>query len=138
MPGKVPCSLIRAVSFHFASLAHDNSASSSEVLQVFSIPGTTPAALNQPTVGSNTPTPTPLLLVGEQRIQKFGKETEAEDRVRIYLALWRLTPAKDVDLIMSLNESLSLQAADAGASPAKDTFLLAARTLRIRDWTLFA
>jgi hypothetical protein len=123
--------LLYSGSFHFASLAYDNSASSSQVLEVLSLPGATHSQAD-----SSTSTPSPILLVGEQVIQKFAKENEPQDRVRIYLALWRLSPAKDVDLIMSLNEPLI--SSKEPIQDARDTFTSAARSLHIHDWGLFA
>jgi hypothetical protein len=120
-------------SFHFASLAHDNAASSSQVIEVFSLPDNTTLA----PLSTEQATPSPLLLMGEQVVQKFGKESEPQDRVRIYLALWRLTPVKDVDLIMSLNEPLSTSTNEPTGS-AHDTFIKAAQSLLIKDWGLFA
>lgn len=105
--------------------------------KIFSLSDTAPSALDQTMVDSQPPTPAPILLIGEQIIQKFGKEKKPEDRVRIYLALWRLTPAKDVDLILSLNEPLSTSEEQA-SSKANETFIQAAKTLRIKDWGLFA
>lgn len=67
-----------------------------------------------------------------------GEDKEPEDRVRIYLALWRLTPAKEVDLIMSLNEPILSTSSPDPSEQAKATFLKAARTLHINDWGLFA
>ncbi|UZJ52172.1 hypothetical protein CBS101457_001492 [Exobasidium rhododendri] len=136
--GSAKADLEDAIRFHFNSLAHDNSATSSEIIEILSVPGTHPSPLNQSSVDSNTPTPIPLLVVGEQTIQKFGREKEPHDRVRIYLALWRLTPAKDVDLVLSLNEPILSTNTPASSEQAKSTFLKAAQTLRIKDWNLFA
>lgn len=136
-------------SFHFDSLAHDNDATSSEVQEIYAIPGTSPG---QPvlsgTLNSSTPTPAPLLLVGHQTVKKFGQGTGSGDRVRIYLALWRFTPAKDVDLIMSLNEPLASDAlvnAEQDAriegslsANAQEAFMKAASSLKVQDWGLFA
>jgi hypothetical protein len=103
---------------------------------VLALPGTTPHATDQST-NKNT-TPNPLLLIGEQTIKKFGREKEPEDRVRIYLALWRLRPVKEVDLIMTLNEPVQSSASQPSSEEAKNSFLKAARTLQIHDWDLFA
>jgi hypothetical protein len=134
--GKAGEDLQEAIRFHFASLANDNAASSSEVLELISIPvAATGETGNTPT---QTHTPTPVLLTGEQKIKKFGREHEPEDRVRIHLALWRLTPAKDVDLIMSLNEPLLSSNNYTPSEEVKATFVKAASTLQIQDWNLFA
>ncbi|PWN88210.1 Mog1p/PsbP-like protein [Acaromyces ingoldii] len=132
-----------AISFHFDSLAHDNSASSSSVTQIFALPGTTPSPTFSPSsLSKDTPTPSPLALVGEQQVPKFGKQ-ELNDRVRIWLALWRLSPAKNVDLVLSVNEPLKgddvLQADDtSSSSEARDLFEKAVTSLKIQDWNLFS
>ena len=87
-------------------------------------------------------------MVGHQIVKKFGQGTGAGDRVRIYLALWRFTPAKDVDLILTLNEPLASDAlanaqqasAIEGSLSAKaqETFMRAASSLKVQDWGLFA
>jgi hypothetical protein len=125
-------------------LAHDNDASSSTIQQIFALPGTSPSN----TLTNADTTPAPLLLVGEQTIKKFGQGTGQGDRVRIYLALWRLSPAKDVDLVMSLNQPLkqdeiadaeqAANVAGSASATAQDVFTRAASSLSIQDWALFA
>ncbi|EPQ26965.1 uncharacterized protein PFL1_05600 [Pseudozyma flocculosa PF-1] len=127
--------LDKAIRFHFGSLAHDNSASSSNIESVRHLePAPSTVQHEEP-----APTPRPSLLVGTQVIKKFGKATEPDDLVRIRLALWRLE-GKSVDLVMSLNEPLPRGTA-AEAAPSADldaAFEQAAASLKIRDWSLFA
>lgn len=133
------------ISFHFDSLAHDNSATSSSVSQIFALPGTTPAPEFMPstsTLTKETPTPSPLALVGEQQVPKFGKQ-ELNDRVRIWVALWRLSPAKNVDLVLSVNEPLKgdeVQNVDetTSSSEARTLFEGAVASLKVLDWDLFS
>lgn len=111
--------------------------------QIFALPGTTPSPTFSPSsLSKDTPTPSPLALVGEQQVPKFGKQ-ELNDRVRIWLALWRLSPAKNVDLVLSVNEPLkgddALQADDTtSSSEARDLFEKAVTSLKIQDWNLFS
>ncbi|PWY99144.1 Mog1p/PsbP-like protein [Testicularia cyperi] len=124
-------SLDNAVRFHFGSLAHDNSASSSQIETV-----ELPASAYE-TVA--TATPAPAILTGTQVVKKFGKQSEPEETVRIYLALWRLTD-KNIDLVMSLNQPIRTQngTSDTMVMDPASTFLTAARSLQIQDWSLFA
>ena len=72
-------------------------------------------------------------------VQKFNKQTS--DEVRILLALYRV-PNKKVDLVMTMN--VPITSAGGGASSesectsAKETFEIAAKSLRIVDYGLFA
>lgn len=72
-------------------------------------------------------------------VEKFNKKTP--DEVRILLALYRV-PNKKVDLVMTMN--VPMASADGGASSeadwvsAKDAFDVAAKSLRIVDYGLFA
>ena len=72
-------------------------------------------------------------------VQKFNKQTS--DEVRILLALYRV-PNKKVDLVMTMN--VPTTSAGGGASSeseytsAKETFEIAAKSLRIVDYGLFA
>lgn len=109
-----------AVRYHFDSLAHDNSALKSEVAWVDAPSAAAPEGA----------TPTPALLQGVQRVQKFGK-AENESDVNIYVAVWRL-PSKNVDLVMSLNDP------ERTSQSIGEAFRAAAASLRIRDWGLFA
>lgn len=134
-------------SFHFSSLAHDNDATSSQVLSV-------EAASTSNSNDSRTPAPT--ILKGTQTVRKFNKDDAPLDVVLIHVAVWRLAPTKDVDLVMSWNEpvaqaaggqesqtSTAAAAAVTGGSVPGDhkvatAFERAARTLSIADWGLFA
>ncbi|EST05064.1 Ran-interacting Mog1 protein [Kalmanozyma brasiliensis GHG001] len=118
--------LDKAVRFHFSSLAHDNSASSSTVHETHTI--------SQATIPPATPQP--ATLTGTQLVRKFGKATEPEEPVNIRVALWRL-PAKGIDLVLSVNEPGKTQDTPQ-ASQAQDAFESAAASLCIRDWDLFA
>ncbi|SPO26364.1 uncharacterized protein UTRI_03953 [Ustilago trichophora] len=118
--------LDKAVRFHFDSLAHDNSASSSTVHQT-----QVPAQEAQPPA-----TPSPALLTGTQLVRKFGKASEPEEAVTIRVALWRL-PCKNIDLVLSLNQPEN--ASEAGQNfLAQSAFESAVDSLQIRDWGLFA
>lgn len=89
-----------------------------------------------------------MLLVGHQTVKKFGQGSGSGDRVRIYLALWRFTPAKDVDLVLSLNEPLASDALanaeqasrieGSTSANAQEAFMRAANSLKVHDWNLFA
>lgn len=69
-------------------------------------------------------------------MRKFGKASEPEEAVKIRVALWRL-PSKQIDLVLSVNEPG--QARDTPQpSQAQAAFELAAASLQIRDWSLFA
>lgn len=118
--------LENAVRFHFSSLAHDNAASSSTVLET-----DIPSSQIEPPA-----TPSPARLTGTQMIRKFGKASEPEEQVTIRVALWRL-PSKQIDLVLSVNESSKSQDHPQSSS-AQAAFQLAASSLQIRDWNLFA
>lgn len=116
--------------FHFSSLAHDNSASQSYVESV---------QVSSDTADGEETTPNPALLSGTQVVKKFGKDTEPDDTVRIFVALWRL-PSKNVDLVLSVNDPVLAQTNGASnhTLDAKAMFQAAAESLQIHDWTLFA
>lgn len=107
----------QGVRYHFDSLAHDNSA-------VFSVVDAADAVDGAARAGE---TPAPATAHGRQTVPKFGKHAN-EEQVTIYVALWRL-PAKNVDLVLSLNDP-------AGRVTAAQ-FRAAAASLRIEDWGLF-
>ncbi|SPO26662.1 uncharacterized protein UTRI_03953_B [Ustilago trichophora] len=122
--------LDKAVRFHFDSLAHDNSASSSTVHET-----QTPPQEAQPPA-----TPSPALLTGTQLVRKFGKASQPEEPVTIRVALWRL-PSKNIDLVLSLNQPANANANAHDTDPnslAQLAFDSAAKSLHIRDWRLFA
>lgn len=117
-PGTDKAAMEQGVRYHFDSLAHDNSAVSSEL-----------DAVDAPESGSAPAgtTPAPATAHGRQTVPKFGKH-ENEQAVTIYVALWRL-PAKNVDLVLSLNDPTGRFT----AAP----FRAAAASLQIHDWGLF-
>ncbi|CAO1626644.1 unnamed protein product [Jaminaea pallidilutea] len=138
-----------AARFHFSSLAHDNDATSSQVLSV-------EAASTSNNNNDDSRTPAPTILKGTQTVRKFNKDDAPLDVVLIHVAVWRLAPTKDVDLVMSWNEPVAqagaggqesqtstAEAAATGGSVPGDhkvatAFERAARTLSIADWGLFA
>ena len=91
----------------------------------------TPSTETQPPA-----TPSPALLTGTQLVRKFAKASEPEEPVTIRVALWRL-PSKQIDLVLSVNEPDTSQATSQ-PSQAQAAFELAASSLKIRDWNLFA
>lgn len=116
--------------FHFSSLAHDNEAESAVVEAL--------DASNAGPVASIDQTPKPLLLRGKQQVRKFNKPELPLDTVVIHLALWRLSPAKNVDLVMSWNEPLEESDGNSSGSPTvAEAFRKAAHSLDIKDWGLF-
>jgi hypothetical protein len=129
-------SLIR---FHFDSLAHDNSASSSSILSIFALPSTTPFS---PAPSRGGSLPAPLCLVGEQALVKYGRAHGTPECVRVWLAVYRLAPAANIDVVLSVNEPLGETALRGTqgmeASKAKEVFEEAARSLKIHDWAVFA
>ncbi|KAI8998831.1 Mog1p/PsbP-like protein [Trametes punicea] len=120
--------LREAAGQHFDALAHDNDAKSQIVIETLDMPNE-----------SNGTTPNPVVLYGTQLVQKFNSPTT--DEVRILLALYRV-PDKNVDLVMTMN--VPMTSADGGAvseddwGTARDVFNVAARSLRIVDYGLFA
>ncbi|OSD02864.1 Mog1p/PsbP-like protein [Trametes coccinea BRFM310] len=120
--------LREAASQHFDALAHDNDAKSQVVNETVDMPN-----------DSNGSTPNPVVLYGTQTVQKFN--SASADEVRILLALYRV-PEKNVDLVMTMN--VPMTSADGGAvseddwGTARDVFHVAARSLRILDYGLFA
>ncbi|KDN37019.1 Mog1p/PsbP-like protein [Tilletiaria anomala UBC 951] len=150
-----------AVRYHFDSLAHDNSALSSTIesttfLDTSSFPVPPPL----PDASSIVPrerTPSPWLVSGLQVVPKYGRTTDPPHCVRIHLAVWRLRPKKDVDLVLSFNipqpqpqpTAAGETAANAGSEMVSEhvsrdeailaeVFRKAASTLTIEDWNLFS
>ena len=115
-------------SLHFDALAHDNDAKTKHVNETTDVSN-----------GSNGATPNPVVLYGTQTIQKFN--STSADEVRILLALYRVL-GKNVDLVMTMN--VPMVSADGGAvseadwDQAKAAFEIAAKSLRIVDYGLFA
>ncbi|KAH9483758.1 Ran guanine nucleotide release factor [Psilocybe cubensis] len=117
-----------AIRFHFDSLAHDNSARSSEVQSVSVIPN-----------DRGDETPSVAVLKGVQYIPKFNHTTP--DKVEILMGLYRVE-SKGIDLVVTFNvplETVDGGAVDSGglqkAEADFDTFV---RSLRILDFDLFA
>ncbi|RDX48357.1 Mog1p/PsbP-like protein [Polyporus arcularius HHB13444] len=120
--------LREAASLHFDALAHDNDAQTKHVSETMDFPN-----------GSNGATPNPVVLYGTQTVQKFN--STSADEVRILLALYRVSD-KNTDLVMTMN--VPMVSADGGAvseedwNQAKAVFEIAAKSLRIVDYGLFA
>ncbi|KAK7693242.1 hypothetical protein QCA50_002808 [Cerrena zonata] len=123
----LPSNLIDA-SFHFDSLAHDNSAISHSVQETQLIPNDR---------GDDTPSHT--LLSGRQQVAKYNRTTA--DDIQVFMALYRVE-GKNVDLVLTMNVPIASAdggaVSEAGISPAKHDFEVAASSLCIKDFGLFA
>ena len=86
-------------SFHFNSLAHDNSATSHSVQGIQHIPNDR---------GDGTPSHT--LLTGRQQVAKYNRT--ASDDIQVFMALYRIED-KNVDLVLTMN--VPIVSADGGA-----------------------
>ncbi|KAG5645007.1 hypothetical protein DXG03_007284 [Asterophora parasitica] len=119
--------LILVLRFHFASLAHDNSAQSATIESVAVIPNDRGDA-----------TPSAIVLVGVQNVPKFNHSTP--DEVLILLALYRLEQ-KNVDLVVTFNIPTASSDGGAvsreGAEVARSQFDALVRSLHIVDFGLF-
>ncbi|KAF8212461.1 hypothetical protein K438DRAFT_2010684 [Mycena galopus ATCC 62051] len=117
-----------AVRFHFDSLAHDNSATTSAVDAVAVIPNT-----------RGDKTPPAITLSGVQSVAKFNKSDQ--DQVRVLMALFRVED-KRVDLVVTFNVPMVSQdhgAVDAeGWNTVQNHFDAFVRSLCIVDFGLFA
>lgn len=114
--------------FHFDSLAHDNEAASTEVLEV---------VLPEDTTVAPKKTPSPVFLDGVQRISKFNR-TDL-DVVKIFMALYRL-PEQNVDMVFTANVPTVTSSGsidDLTVLGIKEAFMTCAKSLRIMDWDLF-
>ncbi|GJJ12203.1 hypothetical protein Clacol_006444 [Clathrus columnatus] len=109
------------VSFHFDALAEDNSARSSHVFEITS--------WNELPRQSTDITPRPIILRGQQDVQKFNKSTS--DNISISLALFRIE-SKNVDIVISTNAPGSLE-----SSKVPSIFAEAISSFKIRDLGLF-
>ena len=113
---------------HFDALAHDNDARSQTINDTTEVQN-----------DSNGATPNPMILSGTQTVQKFN--SQSADEVRILLALYRVAD-KNIDLVMTMN--VPMTSTDGGAvsendwDAAKSVFEVAAKSLRIVDYGLFA
>ncbi|CAO1639017.1 unnamed protein product [Sympodiomycopsis kandeliae] len=112
--------------FHFDSLAHDNDASQSNILSIQE-------------GASQGDTPSPIILKGKQSIHKFNNDTQS-DQVLIHVAIWRLSPRKQIDIVMSWNEPLveEGQQVSQGDEKVEQAFQKAVKSFNIKDWSLFA
>ena len=117
--------------FHFESLAHDNEAKASSVLNII-VPESEKST-------SSYGTPPPILLDGTQQVAKFNRS--APDDVRILLAVYRVE-SKAVDLVLSASLPVAKEIGgvlgEMEFNDAKEAFLTAARSLKIIDFGLFA
>lgn len=129
IPSPAICACVDRLSrFHFDSLAHDNSAKTSESHEVTVLQN-----------GQGHSTPSPVVLYGTQTVRKFNRQTA--DEIRILLAVYRISD-HNIDLVVTMN--VPMKAEDSGATTeeewnaAKASFFVAAESLRIVDFGLFA
>lgn len=136
---------IQAIRFHFDSLANDNSAQSSNVLSTSppSYPNniTTPSTEEKPSNDSTSRrTPQPILLQGIQSVSKFNRPDSEADQVHIWMALWTLdgigNDGLGTDLVLTVNLPNASQ--PEAIDQTTKLFQLAAHSLQIIDWNLFA
>ncbi|KAH9934884.1 Mog1p/PsbP-like protein [Fomitopsis serialis] len=117
------------VKLHFESLVHDNDAVENKIIEVSQLSGES----------SGNRTPLPIVLSGTQLVRKFNHTHP--DELRILLAVYRIQD-KNVDLVLSMN--IPMKTSDGATitgdqfAVAQETFSLAARSLRIVDYGLFA
>jgi hypothetical protein len=112
--------------FHFDSLAHDNSAASSSVESVTTIPN-----------NRGEETPSPIFLRGNQLVPKFN--STVPDTICVLLAVFRVEE-KNADLVLSMNVPLLTAEGkidDAEYQGAQRDFETAVESLRILDFGLF-
>jgi len=111
--------------FHFDSLAHDNSAISSSLTEVWSIPN-----------HRGDKTPSAIALRGVQHVSKFNRTTP--DEVHILMAIFRVD-GKDVDLVVTFNVPVPSHGNSAreGLAAARTHFETFVKSLRIIDFDLF-
>lgn len=128
--------------FHFDSLAHDNTALSSNIITP---PPTSPISsvqLGQPDQLR------PITLVGTQKIHKFthnptgaprpGHEADEPDEVWIGIALWRCwLGKKKADVVMSVNVNLSAEGGEAEKQKVSSWLEGSISSLKVEDWGLF-
>ncbi|KAJ7349486.1 hypothetical protein DFH08DRAFT_865512 [Mycena albidolilacea] len=117
-----------AIRFHFDSLAHDNSATTSTVDAVAVIPNT-----------RGDKTPPAITLLGVQSVAKFNQE--GQDQVRVLMALFRVEDQR-VDLVVTFNVPVASQdhgaVGEEGWKTARNHFDAFVRSLCIVDFGLFA
>lgn len=121
-----------ACRFHFASLAHDNTATSATVESL---------SLPSPPSTSTSTSPTllgPATLSGLQTVAKFNLPPERADVVLVLMALWRI-PSKNTDLVLCVNFPVSEEGGpQLDATLARKVFADAVQGLQIKDYGLFA
>lgn len=114
--------------FHFDSLAHDNSAVSSEIHAVDLVAN-----------DRGDSTPSAIVLSGYQEVPKFNRA--ASDEVKIFMALYRLE-SKPVDIVVTFNVPVKSQDGGSvdqeGLDKAREHFEIFSRSLQIIDYGLFA
>ncbi|KAG0148606.1 hypothetical protein CROQUDRAFT_90105 [Cronartium quercuum f. sp. fusiforme G11] len=134
--------LMTSIRLHFDSLAHDNSAQSSTVLNT-SGPAVS-EILPEPSQTAIRPTPQPILLEGIQTVSKFNRPASEADEVHIWMALWTLDGVGNGGLGTDLVLTINLPQADSNSSQTvaiqqtTEIFQQAATSLKIIDWNLFA
>lgn len=112
--------------FHFDSLAHDNDAENSRVLEIRQLSN------------EEGDTPAPTVLTGTQAVRKFN--SSRPDEIRVLLAVYRVS-SHNIDLVLHMN--VPMKTSDGGAVneeqwlAARDAFMVATRSLRIVDFGLF-
>ncbi|KAG6919999.1 hypothetical protein DXG01_013348 [Tephrocybe rancida] len=114
--------------FHFASLAHDNSAASFMVDNVIIMPN-----------DRGDDTPAAILLAGKQAVPKFNHAHP--DEVHVFMALYRVA-IKGIDLVVTFNVPTKTgdesEVSPEGLVVAQGHFNELARSLQIIDDGLFA
>ncbi|GAA6006533.1 hypothetical protein JCM11491_004997 [Sporobolomyces phaffii] len=126
-------SLETAAKFHFSSLAHDNTALSSDVTSISLAPSAPPADSTRPDVLG------PTVLTGTQTVSKFNRPAEEADTVLIQFALWRI-PTKNADVTLCVNYPIRMGETGEERDPeeAKRVFENAVKSFKIKDFGLFA
>ncbi|KAL0947141.1 hypothetical protein HGRIS_013269 [Hohenbuehelia grisea] len=116
-----------AAKFHFDSLAHDNSATGTQVHDVTVIPN-----------DRGDETPSVIVLKGRQQVPKFNRTVP--DDVQILMGLFRVEQ-KNVDLVVTFNVPVTSEdggaVGDEGLRAAQADFENMVRSLQIIDYGLF-
>jgi hypothetical protein len=128
--------------FHFDSLAHDNTALSSNILTSPPTSTVSSAPLDNPDQLR------PITLVGTQKIHKFthnptgaprpGHEDDQPDEVWIGMALWRCwLGKKKADVVMSVNVNMTAEGGEAEKQKVSTWLEGTIGSLKVEDWELF-
>ncbi|EGG11971.1 uncharacterized protein MELLADRAFT_101812 [Melampsora larici-populina 98AG31] len=129
-----------SIRFHFDSLANDNSAQSSKILKTFNLNQTSATSTSSNPSTNHLTTPQPILLEGIQSVSKFNRPDSEADQVHIWMALWTLNGIGNnglgTDLVLTMN--LPNVSQPEVLEQTTKLFQLAAKTLQIVDWNLFA